>query len=386
MAARPPSPLAGEAEERFSRESQPVPTRRLSPSPAPSPPLALIKLQVNLPGSGPAPGTKRLPADRDLPSLHLPSVPGTAWSPRCEHAAPRPPTALRAGSWSCSSGCGELGSALRLWGCCPLPEGTALCPCTRGARPGAAGTRRAAAEHPWHLRARVRVRFGARWAKPAARLGALKIPARIPAAAVLGWELRSEGARAWLGLCRAGRRGPVLGSIPRDGPNSTWHPALPASREFPPSSPSFGRVPTDPQHPGGFLRRAQAGKPHPASKCCRRNRRDAALQDSPATDKRGWDEPWAQGPSAPHNTPQGCTPQQHTPLRVHLQVQGQDTGSAPLCHPQWVWGTQPGTVLPSQLPTAPGYQGNPQHRSIPFHPPLEPISIPLPSSSAQKPP
>lgn len=154
----------------------------------------------------------------------------------------------------------------------------------------------------------------------------------------------------------------------------------------PPSSPGFGRVPTDPQHPGGFLRRAQAGKPHPASKCCRRNRRDAALQDSPATDKWGWDEPWAQGPSAPHNTPQGCTPQQHTPLRVHLQVQGQDTGSAPLCHPQWVWGTQPGTVLPSQLLTAPGHQGNPQHRSIPFHPPLEPISIPLPSSSAQKPP
>lgn len=131
VAARPPSPLAGEAEERFSRESQPVPTRRLSPSPAPSPPLALIKLQVNLPGSGPAPGTKRLPADRDLPSLHLPSVPGTAWSPRCEHAAPRPPTALRAGSWSCSSGCGELGSALHLQGCCPLPRGTALCPCTR---------------------------------------------------------------------------------------------------------------------------------------------------------------------------------------------------------------------------------------------------------------
>lgn len=155
VAARPPSPLAGEAEERFSRESQPVPTRRLSPSPAPSPPLALIKLQVNLPGSGPAPGTKRLPADRDLPSLHLPSVPGTAWSPRCEHAAPRPPTALRAGSWSCSSGCGELGSALCLRGCCPLPEGTALCPCTRGARLGAAGTRRAAAEHPWHLRARA---------------------------------------------------------------------------------------------------------------------------------------------------------------------------------------------------------------------------------------
>lgn len=253
VAARTPSPPAGEAEELFSRESQPVPTRRLSPSPAPSPPLALIKLQVNLPGSGPTPGTKRLPADRDLPSLHLPSVPGTAWSPRCEHAAPRPPTALRAGSWSCSSGCGELGSALHLRGCCPLPEGTALCPCAWGHVQGL----RAPTGMQLSTRStcvRACARFGARWAKPAACLGALKNPARIPAAAVPGWALRSAGARAWPGLCGAGRRGPVLGSIPRDSPNSTclarcvaepapssgswlaapWHPALPASQGVPP--------------------------------------------------------------------------------------------------------------------------------------------------------
>lgn len=123
-----PAPLVGETEESFSCHllrgpwKWPVPTRHLSPSPTPSPPLlspplSLIKLQVNLPGSGPAPGAKRLPADPDLPPCTSVSVPGTARSPHSSsaHGAPSQPP-----QWSV--GCKEQDSVLHLLGCCPGPR------------------------------------------------------------------------------------------------------------------------------------------------------------------------------------------------------------------------------------------------------------------------
>lgn len=193
--------LAGEAEESSSchplrgPQRWPVPTRCLSPSPAASLPLSLIKLQVNLPGSGPAPGAKRLPADPDLPPCTSLSMPGTACSPCTSfaHSAPsRQPLPL----------CKEPGSASHLQGCCPGPK------VSLGEGLGDGDTHRDEAEHPKHLRV-LQGQVGKALGLP----GGTKIPASSPAAAVPGQALRSADTRAWLGLCRARRRGPELGSI-----------------------------------------------------------------------------------------------------------------------------------------------------------------------------
>lgn len=200
-----PAPLAGETEESFSchllrgPQKWPVPTRHLSPSPAPSPPLSLIKLQVNLPGSGPAPGAKRLPADPDLPPCTSVSMPGTARSPHSSsaHGAPAGPLGgLRAAGSRTQS---------------HTSRGAALAPETRihqlGDGPGDGGTHRDAAKHPKHP-CTLQGQVGKALGLP----GATENPASSPAAAAPGQALRYAGTRAWLGLCRASNWGLELGS------------------------------------------------------------------------------------------------------------------------------------------------------------------------------
>lgn len=259
-------------------------SRHAASPPAPLPPLSLIKLQVNLPGSGPTPGTKRLPADPDLPPCTSVSVPGTARSPRSPsaHGAPsRQPSPL----------CGLQGPGLSSTtpGMLPWPQGLA-CTHQLAEGPGDGGAHRDVAEHLKHPRA-LRGQVGKAIGLP----GGTENPASSPAAAAPGQPLRSAGTGAWLGLCRARRRGPELGSISPDIRNSTClpqHTAKPPQapvcswlgpstwcfqpcREFP--SPCckksrFGHGHTDPLEPGSP---SKEGTGHPSItrpyKGCRRN-------------------------------------------------------------------------------------------------------------------
>lgn len=113
------------------------------------------------------------------------------------------------------------------------------------------------------------------------------------------------GAGAWLGLCRAGRRGPVLGSIPRGGPNSTClarctlAPGSAGLQGVPPFSPG-------PHRPAAPGRLSEEGTGWQTSPCLQMLQKEPEGCCTAATDRWGWGEPWALGPSAPRSTPRAA--------------------------------------------------------------------------------
>lgn len=172
--------------------------------------------------------------------------------------------------------------------------------------------------------------------------------------------LRSAGTGTWLGLCMARHQGPKLWMAvtapacctlhaARTKCSSqlavTQHLALPVGQGVPPSllgESGFGWAPQPPWHLSVFPGRTQACKPPPASKGCKGNQRDTALQDTQhavpsslrAVNRWDWDEPRAQGHTGPPASLKKSLPHRQAVSALHcamgaLACAGPGQGSTP---------------------------------------------------------